>query len=177
MTELQVFSFGAAEGIPEWVYIVLIVAFCFGTILSLWLKGWMEGLRYSAVILLAEWFFLVLGTCVLFRESREEYRFNFVPLISYFDYGDNSYFMEKAALNILNVALFLPIGILLGCGFRKMTWQKVLGTGSILSIFIEILQLTLRCGLCEIDDVIHNVVGCMTGYGVYKIFSSLILRT
>jgi len=173
MIELKVFSLGTAEEIPAHVYLGLIAAFCIGTILSLWLKGWREGLRYSALLLLMEWIFLVLGTCVIFRESGEEYQVNLVPLISYFDYGENSYFMEKAALNILNVALFIPIGLLSGYGFRNITWKRVLCIGALFSIFIEILQLILKYGLCETDDVIHNVAGCMVGYGVYKLCSKL----
>lgn len=171
MVELRVFSLGAAERVPTLVYSVLIAAFCIGTILSMRMKGWRDGLRYGAMILLVEWMFLVLGICVFFRESSDEYRFNIIPLMSYFDYGENSYFMEKAALNILNVALFVPVGFLLGCGFRKMTWQKTLAIGFILSIFIEILQLIYRRGLCEIDDVIHNVAGCMIGFGICNFFS------
>lgn len=174
MIELKAFSLWAAEGIPAHVYLGLIAAFCIGTILSLWHKGWREGLRYIALLLLAEWIFLVLCTCVFFRESGEECRVNLIPLISYFDYGENSYFMEKAALNILNVALFIPIGLLSGCGFRNITWQRVLTIGALLSVFIEMLQLALKCGLCEIDDVLHNAAGCMIGYGVYKLCSRIV---
>ena len=173
MFELKVFSIGAAEGIPLGIYVVLFAVFSIGTVLSLWQKGWREGLRFSALLLLAEWIFLVLGTCVFFRESGEECRVTLIPLISYFDYGENSYFMEKAALNILNVALFIPVGLLSGYGFRHITWQRVLTIGALLSVFIEILQLTLKCGLCETDDVIHNVAGCMVGYGVYWLLQNL----
>ena len=103
---------------------------------------------------------------VLFREARGVSHINLIPLSSYFDYGENSYFMEKAALNILNVVLFIPVGLLLGLGFKRMTWQKVLLIGIGLSVSVELLQLVFRKGLCEIDDVIHNVIGCMMGYGV-----------
>lgn len=176
MTELRVFSVGAAEGIPAYVYIGLIVTFCIGAILLLWLKGWRKGLRYCAFLLLAEWIFLVLGSCVIFRVSGEECHISLIPLISYFDYGENSYFMENAALNILNVALFIPVGLLSGYGFRKITWQRVLCIGALLSIIVEILQLILRRGLCEMDDVIHNIVGGMVGYGVYWIFKYLHMK-
>ena len=176
MTELRVFSIGAVEGIPALVYITLIAVFCIGTILLLWLKGWRRGLRCCAVILLAEWIFLVLGTCVIFRETGVECRISLIPLISYFDYGENSYFMEKAALNILNVALFIPIGILLKPAFCNndnhnvnLNWKGIMVVGLLLSTAIEVLQFVFKKGLCEIDDVIHNVVGCMIGYGMYKL--------
>lgn len=176
MTELRVFSIGAAEGIPAYVYIGLIATFCIGAILLLWLKGWRRGFRYCALLLLAEWIFLVFGTCVIFRESGEECRINLIPLISYFDYGENSYFMEKAALNILNVVLFIPVGILLKPAFCNndnhnvnLNWKGTMVVGLLLSMAIEVLQFVFKKGLCEIDDVIHNVVGCMIGYGMYKL--------
>jgi glycopeptide antibiotics resistance protein len=169
MIELRIFSLVAVKGISPLIYAGLLTTFIIGTALSIWLKGFLEGLRYSAIILLAEWFLLLLSTCVLFREGGAEYHINLIPLSSYFDYGENSYFIEKAVLNLLNVALFIPIGFLLGCGFRNVTWKKALAIGAMLSVFIEILQLISRRGLCEVDDVMHNVVGCMIGYGIYMI--------
>ncbi len=174
MIELRVFMLGAIESVPGNVYIGLITVFCVGAVLLFWCKKWQEVLRDSAVILLVEWIVLVLGTTVIFRESSEEYQINLIPLISYFDYGENSYFMEKTALNILNVVLFIPIGVLLGCGFRRMTWKHAVMYGAAISMSIEVLQLVLRRGLCEVDDVIHNVVGCMIGYGVYRLASKII---
>lgn len=35
-----------------------------------------------------------------------------------------------------------------------------------ISFFIEILQLILCKGLCEVDDVMHKTLGCLIGYGV-----------
>lgn len=173
MTELRVYAGSAVGGVPMAIYWVLGVTFCLGCLLSLWWKGLREGLRYSSLMLLAEWIFLVLCVSVLFREGGEDFHLNLIPLISYFDYGENSYLMEKAALNILNVALFIPVGLLSGCGFRNITWQRVLTIGALLSVFIEMLQLALKCGLCEMDDVIHNVAGCMVGYGVYWLLQNL----
>ena len=166
MTELRVYGLGVIDSVSPLVYWGLLVVFCLGLMLLLWWKGLREGLRYSAVLLLVEWVMVVLAMTVVFRVPRAERGLSLIPLVSYFDYGTNSYFMEKAALNILNVALFLPIGLLLGCGFRNNTWQKVFATGAGLSVLIELMQLIFKRGLCETDDVIHNVVGCMIGYGV-----------
>lgn len=41
---------------------------------------------------------------------------------------------------------------------------KVLLTGFLLSILIELLQLASGRGLCETNDVVHNTIGCMLGY-------------
>lgn len=76
-----------------------------------------------------------------------------------------------------NVLLFLPIGILLGLAVTKFPqltqkwwkgWMAVLLIGILLSTGIEMLQLYLKRGLCETDDVIHNTVGCLIGYAVIK---------
>ena len=68
----------------------------------------------------------------------------------------------------MNVVAFIPIGLLLGISFPGMKWWSVLLTGGAFSLLIETLQFFLRRGFAEFDDVGHNVVGCMVGYGVYR---------
>jgi len=70
--------------------------------------------------------------------------------------------------NILNVLLFVPIGFLAGCGLRGMTFKSVIFLGGGLSVFIELLQFVFKKGFCETDDVIHNILGCLIGYGLLK---------
>lgn len=171
MTELRVYTTTALEGIPSQLYIGLLVIFCVGAGLLLWRNGLREGLRNSALLLLTEWVVIVLAIAVSCRETGAEPRINLIPLSSYFDIAENSYLKEVAVINILNVALFIPVGLLAGCGFRGMTWRRALVIGVTLSVVIELLQLMFRKGLCETDDVIHNVVGCMIGYGVTRLFS------
>ena len=48
--------------------------------------------------------------------------------------------------------------------------------GSILSIAIEALQFLMMRGFSEIDDVIHNTLGCMIGYGLYLMVYSTYSR-
>jgi len=61
------------------------------------------------------------------------------------------------------------VGLLLGCAFDGIKWWKVLLIGLFLSVGIEALQFFLKKGFPEVDDVIHNTLGCMIGYGVYSI--------
>lgn len=109
-SKLKLFTLGTIGDIPENVYIVLIVLLVIGSLLFLRWKGLREGLRCTMLLLLAEWVFLIFGICLLFRETYAERCISLVPLSSYFDYGENSYFLEKAARNVLNVALFTPVG-------------------------------------------------------------------
>lgn len=174
MTEIRVYALSAVNGVPTVMYWMLLAVSCVGMMCLLWWKGMKEGLRYSSVLLLAEWVMLVLAIAVLFRETRMEYRINLIPLSSYFDIAENSYLKEKTAINLLNVVLFIPVGLLVGYGFKGMTWQRAMAIGAVLSVTIEVLQLLFRKGLCEVDDVIHNGIGCMIGYFIHRLSSKLL---
>lgn len=137
-------------------------------------------LRSVVTLTLGAYVVLVFCTTIIFRETRAESAINLIPLSSYFCIGENSYLWEVSAINLLNFAMFIPIGMLLKlafCNNDNLNWKGTMVVGLLLSMAIEVLQFVLKKGLCEIDDVIHNVIGCMIGYGAYKIFSSLILRT
>lgn len=66
--------------------------------------------------------------------------------------------------NVLNIILFVPIGILLFPLLRKITWKSALIIGLAISALIETSQLILCRGLFEWDDMIHNTLGCVLGY-------------
>lgn len=172
--ELKVYLLGSVDKVPSALIWGLVVLFMVGSGFFLWEKGLREGLRVSSVLLLVEWVFLILCTAVIFRESGERSRINLIPLSSYFDIAEDSYLIEKAALNILNVALFIPIGLLLGLGFKEITWKNALLFGLVVSISIELLQFIFKRGLCETDDLIHNLLGCIIGFAIYNLFTSLI---
>ena len=176
MTEIRVYTLEAIGRIPWALFSILLTVSIITILLFFWKWDIKVSMRRSAILLLVEWLFLVFGIAVIFRGNSVERSINIVPLSSYFDYGEHSYLMEKIALNILNVVLFIPVGLLLGCGFREMTWKKVLTIGAILSFSIELLQLIFSKGLCEVDDVIHNVLGCIVGYGLYKIVAFYIMN-
>ena len=66
---------------------------------------------------------------------------------------------------LTNVIMFVPVGVLVGWIWR---WRGLwVATG--LSIGIEILQLITARGLCEFDDVFHNMIGAVIGVGVVMI--------
>jgi glycopeptide antibiotics resistance protein len=66
---------------------------------------------------------------------------------------------------LANVIMFLPVGMLVGWIWR---W-KGLWAAAELSIFIEILQRITARGLCEFDDVFHNMIGAAIGVGIVMI--------
>lgn len=169
MIEIEFYARNVASGIPVGIYWGLLGLLVVGLLVLIWWKGFKLGLRYGTVLLLAEWVFLVLCAIAFFRETSAERGYNLMPFWSYWDYGEHSYFLEMFGENVLNVVLFVPIGFLVGCGLRRMTLKKVLLLGGGLSVFLELLQFLFKKGFCETDDVIHNVLGCMIGYGLSNV--------
>lgn len=75
---------------------------------------------------------------------------------------------------ILNVAMFVPIGLLLPAMngvFRK--WYVTFAAGAGMSLVIETAQVVLRRGTGDIDDLVTNTLGCALGYCLFMMASSL----
>lgn len=121
--------------------------------------------------LLTECIFIIFCSTVIYRETLLEPHYNFMPFWSYkaIGEGDDMCFVE----GFLNIILFIPVGFL-ACGLRRMNglW-KVVFLGCIISCTIESLQLWLQRGVCELDDVFHNTLGSIVGYGLYQLIASL----
>ena len=77
----------------------------------------------------------------------------------------------------MNVVVFIPVGLLLGSAFKQMTWWKALLIGCSISITIEALQFWFMKGFSELDDVMHNTVGCIMGYIIYSILVRIFTNT
>lgn len=134
---------------------------CLGLVVFIAWKGFKTGLRYSATLLLIEYIFLLFCSTVIFRPTGETRQYDFHPFWSY----DRP---ELLVENIMNVVVFIPIGLLLGCAFKQSTWWKALLIGCSISITIEALQFWFMRGFSELDDVMHNTVGCLIGWCMVK---------
>lgn len=164
MTEIKVYALTAVSNIPAVVYWLLLVGLIVGgAIILLTLKT--RKAQTVSLLLLIEWVLMIFCVTVIFRHSDEESSINLLPFWSYFHYPENSYLEEMAVINLLNVVMFMPVGLLLKCGSPTINWKRIFLIGGTLSVVIEISQFLYNKGLCEIDDIIHNVFGCMLGYG------------
>lgn len=69
-----------------------------------------------------------------------------------------------------NVGVFVPFGLLLPILFTSMRsyWGLTLYFVPIV-IVLEVSQMLLRVGSCDIDDLILNIVGVWIGYGVTRL--------
>ena len=83
---------------------------------------------------------------------------------------------DLLAENIMNVVVFIPVGLLLGIAFKQVTWWKVLLVGCSISAVIELLQFFFMRGFSELDDVMHNTLGCLIGFG-FMIILRIIFKT
>lgn len=92
-------------------------------------------------------------------------RINLIPFIYLFDYP----VFREALLNLIgNTTMFIPLGVVWPSVFKKLnTHGKVIAAGVGYSLCIEILQLPFVDRVSDIDDLILNSLGFLTGYGIY----------
>ena len=79
--------------------------------------------------------------------------------------------MEIPLSNLIgNAMLFMPMAVFLPCLFRPMRklWLFAL-VMFLLLVAVEVLQLLLACGSCDIDDVLLNLIGTLIVFGILKI--------
>lgn len=159
--EFKQYIISLYKDIPQEVYEGLLSVFCLGVVLFIAFKGVRTGFRWSSVLLLIEYIFLLFCSTVIFRPTGETRQYDFHPFWSY----DRP---ELLVENIMNVVVFIPVGLLLGSAFKQMTWWKALLIGCSISITIEALQFWFMRGFLEVDDVMHNTIGCIAGYILVK---------
>ena len=159
--EFKQYIISLYKDIPQEVYEGLLSVFCLGVVLFIAFKGVRTGFRWSSVLLLIEYIFLLFCSTVIFRPTGETRQYDFHPFWSY----DRP---ELLVENIMNVVVFIPVGILLCVAFKQMTWWKALLIGCSISVTIEALQFWFMKGFSELDDVMHNTVGCLIGWLMVK---------
>ena len=85
-------------------------------------------------------------------------------------------FSLQGWLNVfLNIGLFVPLGILLpflGKKFRRIFPTFL--TAFLFSLSIEVLQLILQKGICDVDDLFANTLGAMLGWGMMTAIISVV---
>ena len=155
------------QDIPQEVYEGLLSVFCMGLVVFIAWKGLKTGLRYSATLLLVEYVFLIFCSTVFFRTTSELRKYDFHPFWSYKAIEEGR--ADLLPENIMNVVVFIPVGLLLSIAFKQVTWWKVLLIGCGISVTIETLQFWFMRGFSELDDVMHNTLGCLIGYGIYSV--------
>ena len=122
--------------------------------------------RFVMGALAIEYYFLVLCSTVICRTVPVSKHLELIPFYNYADIWNGVDFKRNVIEILLNLALFVPVGFLLGGIMPSKGFVKACLIGCMLSILIELLQLATGRGLCETNDVIHNTVGCIIGYSI-----------
>lgn len=160
--------------IPDYLFQMLISVTCLGIVVLLSWKGLRRGIVLAGRLLLVEALFVIYSSTIIFRPGNYEDAYDFTPFWSYKAILDGQSFL--LAENMMNVVIFIPIGLLIGMGFTKCTWWKAIGVGCLFSFSIELLQFVFNRGFCEVDDVIHNTLGCAIGWLLTQVSRSIVLK-
>ena len=159
--------------VPHSTYEGMLSAMCIGIVLLWAWKGRRAG-NYIVWLLLVEYSFLLYCSTVIYRDVLREREGDLMPFWSYraiMD-GQEQYLSE----NIMNVVVFVPVGVLFGIAIRGRNVWVALMVGVGLSIGIEMFQFVFKKGFTEVDDIIHNTLGCLIGYGMYKMVRMLSVK-
>ena len=86
----------------------------------------------------------------------------------------NAFTLQVWLNPLLNIAMFLPLGVLLPLAVKRFQrWYWMLAAGAGTSLAIEALQHLLNRGQADVDDLICNTLGAMLGYCLVMLFLSL----
>ncbi len=153
------------QDVPWWGYAIAIVILIIGSVIAFVKKGRNEGLRMSACLFLLLYVMVLYCSTVFFRTTTTTTHYPFEFFWHYKDFVHGQWLWLPEV--IMNIAVFVPVGFVLGLAFRKIKgWQVVL-VGMGFSVGIELLQYFFKKGFADVDDVMNNTLGCALGWLVY----------
>lgn len=119
--------------------------------------------------LLVEYLFIVVCATLICRQPMPSRMVKPVPFWTYARLTlENPSYLEAVKDIVINLLLFLPVGALLAGISPSLKWYWVLLIGVLCSLSIEILQYIFLRGVAQTDDLLHNTVSCLLGWGVVK---------
>ena len=143
-----------------------------------WKREALLMLVYICIVVIVRFTFCPFGKVdgkiqplIFYTDNWFPFRINLKPFVYLFDYAT----LREALLNLIgNITMFIPVGIVWPCVFKEMDkpW-KVIAAGVGFSLVIEIMQLPFYDRLSDIDDLILNSLGFITGYGIYLLIKKL----
>lgn len=119
-----------------------------------------DGRRVTPRSLLAAYILFILMETIIGRKTGV----GRVELVPFWSYSHPELRMEI----VLNYILFIPFGFLLYLCFGEKFGLRVVIAGFLLSVTVELIQLTFKIGVFEFDDMIGNTIGCLIGAVVGK---------
>ena len=99
---------------------------------------------------------------------KERFDYYLIPFIDYFNNESTQTFI-KFKDGILNVFVFIPLGLYLSFFIKKNKFIKVIIYTFLISLLFEIIQLFSLLGSFQTEDLILNLFSGLLGYIIYKI--------
>lgn len=157
------------EGLVFWELSVFLVVSIMIVVVNRFKNGFWLSKAVGRIVVFfceVEYVFFLIGSTSLLRNIPERFSgCNFRLFWSYSAIRNGN--VDLLAENFMNVVVFIPIGLLMGFLYREIRCWHVVLTGIIISSIMETLQYITKRGFTEMDDVIHNTLGCIVGYGVF----------
>ncbi|NOV02550.1 VanZ family protein [Paenibacillus sp. LMG 31457] len=133
---------------------------------------WLCFIGYTSCLLY--WMFLGFGRRSLLAFDHFDYDYNVVPFrtIGMYIWNSDSLPIRTRVINLLgNIVVFMPFGVLLPLLFGKARrYRAFLLVFCCPLVVLEVLQMLLRVGSMDVDDVILNTMGASLAYGLYVVF-------
>lgn len=130
-----------------------------------------------AVYLILLCYFLFFADRMGRAFSERTYHYNLTPFkeITRFWVYRHTLDFWSVMLNLVgNVAAFIPFGVMLPCLFPKCRKFFLTALFSFeFSLCVEVIQLTGKVGIFDVDDILLNTLGGVMGFLVYRIFVRL----
>ena len=125
-----------------------------------------------AVYLIALFWILLFKLSVHFSYMGNTRNVNLIPF--------NELFIQNGKIDwsemIMNVLIFIPLGIYAGILFKRWIIGRILFLFFLISLIIEVFQFIFALGAFDITDIINNtlggIIGLMTYRGIEKAFQN-----
>ncbi|WP_308531435.1 VanZ family protein [uncultured Paenibacillus sp.] len=132
-------------------------------------RRWVALALAGYTLLLAYWMLFGFG-----RVPHDTYMYNVKPFFTIRQFLRSGDLMSSRWLvNMIgNIGVFVPFGLMMPIVPGGKLWR-------LLSLFLlgiailEVLQLVLKRGSFDVDDLILNAAGFLLGVGIYKIYGRL----
>lgn len=163
-------SLYAVLGIPTQaiicIFIVAIVIIASG-LLSEKVK---DKRKFFLLVLLGMYLLIVFSATVFFRSAVQNGKIVAIPMWIYMEVMKGNPSVTSMDI-VYNLFLLFPMGMLLAGIFPSIKVGHVLLLGLLISLGIETLQYLLCRGVSQLDDLVHNSIGCVTGWYIsMKVF-------
>lgn len=165
---------------------IIAALLCAGAAAAIFLYKTGRIVKRTAVCGFALWLYLlfVLFVTVIGRCPSDTYTVRTTPFAAYRDYlvTDNPDVLRDIVINLL---LFVPFAFLcakfIDCISKDRdntvrTIAITMACGVILTLTVELLQLTLSAGTFDVDDLIHNTIGTMLGITLWLLWDQLVMK-